>query len=282
MLSAPVKDHGKGGPAVKVLLAVKNGALVEEFMARGLEVVAIETEEELEAGLDADAAFAVVDEAVPFAVDFIVKVKATVDGPARDRAPVLVVGGPTGPAIRCVPDTFVEQATAEQLAAMAAEIVKRRARQRRLFDQEAVLKVPTTADLVDKAGDLLEELVGAAGYAEEDAVKLSTTFREALGNAAEHGNKNDPTRTVHINFLRTHDRVALAITDEGPGFDTSSFLARADEVSALEHTRSRRETEFRPGGLGVFIMKETCDAITFNEAGNTIYLMKYLPGRAPS
>lgn len=267
---------------MKVLLAVQNGALVSEFQAQGLDVVAVEGEAELEAGLDGDAAFAVVDEAVPFAVDFIVKVKATVDGPDRDRIPILVVGGPTAPAIRCVPDTFVEQANAEQLVTMAQEIIMRRARQRRLFDQEVVLKVPTSPELVDKAGDLLEELVSAAGYTEEDAVKLSTTLREAIGNAAEHGNKNDPTRTVHINFLRTPERVTIAITDEGPGFDTSSFLARADEVSALEHTRSRRDTEYRPGGLGVFIMKQTCDEIAFNDAGNTIYLMKFLPGHAPS
>jgi hypothetical protein len=72
------------------------------------------------------------------------------------------------------------------------------------------------------------------------------------------------------------------ITDEGPGFNTENFLARADEVSALEHTRSRRPTEARPGGLGVFIMKETCDGIGFNKTGNSIYLMKYLPGREPA
>lgn len=267
---------------MKVLAAVRNGALTAELAKQGMEVHRVDSADDLERGVPTDAAFALVDESLPFAVDLVVKIKAHVDGPDRDRLPVVVVAGPEGPAVRCVPDAFIEQPSAQQVVEAARGVILRRARQRRLFDQEAILKVPTRPELVDKAGDILEEFVGAAGYTEEDTVKLATTLREALGNAAEHGNKNDPSRTIHINLLRSSDRLMIAITDEGPGFDTSAFLARADEVSALEHTRSRRETETRPGGLGVFIMKQTCDGIMFNEAGNTIFLMKYLPGQKPA
>jgi hypothetical protein len=28
-------------------------------------------------------------------------------------------------------------------------------------------------------------------------------------------------------------------------------------------------------------MKQTCDGIRFNDSGNAIYLMKFLPGHAP-
>ena len=267
---------------MKVLAAVRNGALTSQLAAQGLEVVPVDSEDALEGELPTDAAFAVIDEALPFAVDLVVKLKAQVDGPERDRVPIVVVGGPDRPAVRCVPDAFLEQPSAQQVLEAARAVILRRARQRRLFDQEAILKVPTRPELVEKAGDLLEVFVAAAGYEPEDLVKLDTTIREAVGNAAEHGNKKDPNRTVHINYLRTADRVMIAITDEGPGFDTTSFLARAEQVSALEHTRSRRDTEARPGGLGVFIMKQTCDSILFNDAGNTIFLMKFLPGQKPA
>jgi anti-sigma regulatory factor (Ser/Thr protein kinase) len=155
----------------------------------------------------------------------------------------------------------------------------RRARQKRLFDQELALQVPTTPEAIDQVGDIYVRLVSRLGYADEDQVRLESTFREAVGNAAEHGNKKDPARTIHVTLLRTAERVVTVVRDEGAGFDHRTFLARATEVSALEHTRSRRQNEARPGGLGVFIMKETCDQIAFNGSGNAIYLAKRLPGQ---
>ncbi|MGE0712251.1 MAG: ATP-binding protein [Planctomycetota bacterium] len=266
------------GAAVKVLAAVQNG--LEAGLSReGLEVVAVTDQEGVEDALSCEPAFAVVDESLPFATDLVVRIKAQVDGPDRDRIPVVSVN-PGPRQLRCVPDLELPVGTQPRDVSEAAKgIVLRRARQRRLFDQEAHLQVPTTRDDVDRAGDILELLIASAGYEVEDEVKFGTSLREALGNAAEHGNKYQEERTIDIRWFRSADRIAISISDQGPGFDTSAFLARADEVSALEHTRSRRDTEARPGGLGVFIMRQTCDDIRFNQSGNTIFLMKLLPGR---
>jgi anti-sigma regulatory factor (Ser/Thr protein kinase) len=136
----------------------------------------------------------------------------------------------------------------------------------------------TSPDSIERASDIFAALVATAGYDDTDQVALETTFREALGNAAEHGNKHDQRKKIRVLYLRDREKIAFVVSDEGPGFDHRKFLARADEVSALEHTRSRRGSEARPGGLGVFIMKKTCDAIGFNDNGTSIYLMKYLPG----
>ena len=267
---------------MKVLAALSNGALAADLVAQGNEVIAVGSLEELDAHLASEPAFMVVDASMDVACDLVIRVKSRIDGPDRDRLPVLAVGQRAAQKPYCVPDAQFDVASAADLLQAAQGIIMRRARQRRLFDQEMILEVPTIPEAVEKAGDILEQFVSAAAYSEEDGVKLQTTIREAVGNAAEHGNKNEPGLTVHINFLRSNDRVAIVVTDEGPGFDTSTFLSRANEVSALEHTRSRRPSEARPGGLGVFIMKETCDEITFNAKGNSIYLMKFLPGRKPS
>ena len=270
------------GEWVRVLAALQNGALAAELTGAGNEVVAVGTVAELEAKLSTEPAFILIDLGLDCACDMLVCVKSKIDGPDRDRLPVLAVGRRAAAKPYVIPDAQFEQAGAADIVAAAQSIIMRRARQRRLFDQELILKVPTTPDCVEKAGDILERFVHAAGYLEESAVGLATTIREALGNAAEHGNKNAPDRTIHINFLRTTDRVTIVVTDEGPGFDTAAFLARADQVSALEHTRSRRANEARPGGLGVFLMKKACDNIVFNASGNSIYLMKFLPGCKPS
>jgi serine/threonine-protein kinase RsbW len=266
--------------AVKILAALSNGALISELTTGGHEVLEVKSPEDVETHSDAEPFCLVIDTSLEWAADAVVRAKAVIDGADRDRLPVVAIGA-RGKTPYVVPDALFPAPSADAVVEAAKSVVMRRARQRRLFDQEVILQVPTVPAFVEKAGDLLEVLVGSAGYAEEDAVKLCTTIREALGNAAEHGNKNDAERTVHINFLRTADRVTIVVTDEGPGFDTDAFLNRATEVSALEHTRSRREGEARPGGLGVFIMKETCDSISFNQKGNSIYLMKFLPGHAP-
>lgn len=272
---------------MKVLAAVRDPAFVAELRRpdRGLDVRTATSMEEATAVLqEHEPAFVVVDEGFEFVHQLTIAIKSEIDGPDRDRIPVVALehAGANGAAVRCVPDLRFPASTSPADVVQAAKaLVMRRARQRRLFDQELVLKVKTQPDAVELTGDVFDRLMQIAGYAEEEQVRMGHTFREALGNAAEHGNKNDPSRTIHVNYLRAADRVTIVITDEGPGFDTKAFLARADEVSALEHTRSRRASETRPGGLGVFIMKQTCDKIGFNDAGNSIYLMKYLPGHAP-
>lgn len=260
---------------MKVLAAVQNG-VGEALLAEGVEVELVSSEDDIEGALESEPALLVVDESLPYTQELIVRIKAEVDGSDRDRVPVLAIkSGPRQ--LRCVPDLTLFDQSPKDVVQAGKDLMLRRARQRRLFDQALDLRVPTSADEIDRAGDIVELMIDNAGFTVEDAVKLTTSVREAIGNAAEHGNRHDEARTVRIRYLRSADRVAIVVCDEGEGFDTEAFLARADEVSALEHTRSRRETEERPGGIGVFIMRQTCDDIRFNESGSSIYLMKLLP-----
>lgn len=260
---------------MKVLAAVQNG-LEAALGAEGVEVVLVSSEADIDDAITCEPALAVIDESLDFAHELVIRVKAEVDGPDRDRVPILAVAeGPRQ--LRCVPDAVLYDAPASEVVKAGKEMILSRARQRRLFDQAVDLQVPTTTDDVTRAGEVLELFIDNAGFGVEDAVKLAHSAREAIGNAAEHGNKYEAERTVRIRYLRSGDRVTIVVCDEGPGHDAEAWLARAGEVSALEHTRSRRDTEERPGGIGVFMMKKTCDDIRFNKEGNVIFLMKRLP-----
>lgn len=269
---------------MKALVAVQDEALIEALGEDGVEVVPVRADgERADALQESEISFALVDEQVAFAHDLIVDVRTDLDGRERDRIPVVLLDGAWkgDPRLRCLPDANLPAGSSSDDVVRAARLVMiRRARQKRLFDQELSLKVPTTPATIEQVGDIYVRLMTCAGYTDEDQVRLEHTFREAVGNAAEHGNKQDPQRTIHVTYMRTPDRIVTVVRDEGSGFDHRTFLARAGSVSALEHTRSRRESEARPGGLGVFIMKETCDQIAFNGSGNAIYLAKRLPGRS--
>ena len=268
---------------MKVLVATSDEGLLSGLSDGGVELIAAASLEEVVAALqDQEPNFAIFDERTGFAHEALVEVRADYDGPDRDRLPVVLLthgAKRSTTKVRCQPDEAIGSEDPDELLQAAKEVLTRRARQRRLFDQELVLLVPTSPEAVEQAGDIFDRLIQSAGYDVEEQVRLNHTFREAVGNAAEHGNQNDPERTIHVAYLRSPDRIAFVVRDEGGGHDTDKFLNRAGEVSALEHTRSRREGEARPGGLGVFIMKETCDQIAFNQPGNSIFLMKFLPGQ---
>ncbi len=266
-----------------ILAATPNGSLVQALngvaTGKGRKVVPVRSVSEAERVLGRDVSVVLVDSRCDFALDLIRKIKVEgANGVAR--MPVVLIDGDGGHGDFQILTEERVPATADsrQVAAVIEDVIARRAGRRRLFVQEIALELATSAENVERAADIFDALTAATPFSDHDQVALSSTFREAIGNAAEHGNKQDARKKIRVLYLRDETKICVVVTDEGPGFDHDAFLARADEVSPLDHTRSRRANEARPGGLGVFIMKKTCDAIVFNDRGNSIFLMKLLPG----
>jgi anti-sigma regulatory factor (Ser/Thr protein kinase) len=269
-----------------ILAATPNGGLVQALGGsattnggRRRKVVPIRSVDEAERLLSRECGVAIVDSRCDFALDLIRKIKVEgTNGVAR--MPVILIDGDVTPEFQILTEERVAStADAAKIGQLVDDLIERRARRRRLFAQEISLELATTPENVERAGEVFDALIATTGFTEHDQVALSSTFRECVGNAAEHGNKQDPKKKIRVLYLRDEAKIGFVVTDEGAGFDHTKFLARADEVSPLDHTRSRRANEARPGGLGVFIMKKTCDAIVFNDRGNSIFLMKLLPGQ---
>ncbi len=74
-------------------------------------------------------------------------------------------------------------------------------------------------------------------------------FIEAVNNAAEHGNKDDPAKSMRIGFFLKKDFACVSVEDEGEGFDPV--------LPDLKKEEGR-------GGLGVGII------ITFLKGGETV------------
>lgn len=267
-----------------ILAATSNGSLVQALSGAASgrrKVVPVRSVVEAERVLGRECGVAIVDARCDFALDLIrkIKVEGTTNGVAR--MPVVLIDSENGHGdFEILTEERVPQnADARSIAQLIDAIFERRARRRRLFVQEVCLEFATSPENVERGGEIFDALIAMTGFNDHDQVALSSTFRECVGNAAEHGNKHDPKKKVRILYLRDEARICFVVTDDGNGFDHEQFLARADTVSPLDHTRARRANEARPGGLGVFIMKKTCDAIVFNDKGNSIFLMKLLPGQ---
>ena len=120
-------------------------------------------------------------------------------------------------------------------------------------------------------------------------------FREILINAIEHGNLgitfDEKTRAIengdYMDFLISRQKDArfarrgvlvdylingkvlmFRVTDEGDGFDHSSFITRAENdeyMAMLEH------------GRGIIMTRNVFDSVVFNEKGNQVILTKRIP-----
>jgi anti-sigma regulatory factor (Ser/Thr protein kinase) len=115
--------------------------------------------------------------------------------------------------------------------------------------------------------DLLLERIPAEWRPE---VRLG--LQEALVNAAKHGNKLDPCKTVVVHFLITEEEYSWVISDEGSGF--------MPECSCHNHSNhaDRAEEHLPPdeseNGRGLCILHQVFDRVNWNPQGTQLRLCK--------
>lgn len=112
--------------------------------------------------------------------------------------------------------------------------------------------------------------VEAAGYPREALFAIRLSLDEAITNAIRHGNCEDPSKKVVIEYSVDDEKVDLRVTDEGCGF-------RPGEVP----DPTRDENLNRPCGRGVMLMKAYMTDVSFNKAGNQVRLVKYRNCKLP-
>ncbi len=91
--------------------------------------------------------------------------------------------------------------------------------------------------------------------------RLCTVAAEALANAMLYGNRGERSRTVTVEIALDAERIVLAVTDEGDGFDPAS-VGVPDGEPMLDATRGR----------GLFLIRRLADHVAFNDRGNTIWI----------
>lgn len=89
------------------------------------------------------------------------------------------------------------------------------------------------------------------------AVRLS--LEEALANAFRHGNQGDPTKHVRVHYSIDSERIALAVEDEGDGFDHRAVPDPTDDAN-LEI----------PSGRGIMLIRAYMSSVGFVPPGNRL------------
>jgi anti-sigma regulatory factor (Ser/Thr protein kinase) len=174
----------------------------------------------------------------------------------------------------CEDEAILEPYDMEDLVKLADTELTRIAEERMFFEQEVHFQFQTAEDWVEQANDLMATLVDQASIDEEKQAALSVAFREAVDNAARHGNKSQENRLIDTIYLLDKQKATLTVEDEGDGFDTELYLTRGIQGNAVAAARERNQAG-RVGGLGIMLMLKCLDDLEYNYVGNLIKLTKY-------
>lgn len=124
------------------------------------------------------------------------------------------------------------------------------------------VEVPTD---VARVGSVVDAVINCcnivAAISTRTQFRLCTVVAEAVANAMVNGNRNDPTRLVVVEIEFAADRIVIAVSDEGDGFDPDTVPDPTNDTS-LEATRGR----------GLFMIRSLADHVAFNDRGNTIWM----------
>lgn len=128
---------------------------------------------------------------------------------------------------------------------------------------EFVMELPSDLRVIEAAVSYLTRRLQSYAY---DGSRLNLNFRvgvtEALANAVLYGNEGDPRRSVRVEVSLDPHQVVLRVTDEGSGFDPD----RVPDPTIPPNID-------RPGGRGLFLLRELMDEVEYNDSGNAVRIV---------
>ena len=117
-------------------------------------------------------------------------------------------------------------------------------------------------DLIQVVG---AEFLKHLSFSQEDGERLWLAVQEGIANAMRHGNGLDRAKPVKVTFAPSADRFEIRIEDQGPGVDLDQLP-----------NPSLPENLLKPGGRGVFFMRQVMDEVRMERSpmGSTLVLTK--------
>src|SRR5688500_13095764 len=117
----------------------------------------------------------------------------------------------------------------------------------------------STFDMLDFVQVVSDHFGRMAGLDDEALHWVGVAVRESVINAIKHGNANDATKRVHVEFTPldedTPPGIAIRVRDEGPGFDPSTL----PDCLAPENL-------LKSSGRGIFLIRSFMDEMVLQRA----------------
>lgn len=124
------------------------------------------------------------------------------------------------------------------------------------------ITLPSSLDFMDEILAFLVDRAELAGIASAENTNLYTALNEAFVNAVKHGNKSDPTKTVHIIVEFNSHQAQFTFQDQGEGFDLSLLPNPLESENLL-----------KTSGRGIHLIQHIMDEVEYNASGNSLTMI---------
>ncbi|MDG5466758.1 ATP-binding protein [Deltaproteobacteria bacterium IMCC39524] len=138
-----------------------------------------------------------------------------------------------------------------------------------MTDRIAVdIKVPNQTRYLCLIGHIGENIARTlrdySGDREKLAFDLNLVLTEAMANAIQHANEDNPAKEVHIEISIVSQRLIIRVFDFGTGFDVHQYIKPSLPLD--EH------------GRGIYLIHTIMDEISYNptEKGHVLEMVKNL------
>ena len=132
--------------------------------------------------------------------------------------------------------------------------------EKELIEDKIILK--SSLESINRVTSYVDEIISSVeGKLNAAYGNIIISLTEAVNNAINHGNKNNPEKKITLSYKKNETSVFFTVEDEGNGFDYTNI----PDPTAPENIE-------KINGRGVFLMKNLVDAIEFLENGRKIKL----------
>ena len=121
------------------------------------------------------------------------------------------------------------------------------------------LEIASTPHNVSLVGPYLDNVLGGCCVHEDLYGNMLLAVTEAVANAIIHGNGATEEKVVRVSSVREEHRLQIRVEDEGRGFDPNNIPDPTIPENLL-----------KPGGRGVYLMRQLCDCVNFESKGSVV------------
>jgi len=140
-------------------------------------------------------------------------------------------------------------------------------------DKNTALTILSRTEKLSLVRDFVSESARKFGFDEESINKIALAVDEACTNVIKHSYKFATDKDITIRINATTDKFEVLIEDHGISFDPEKIQA----PNMKEYL-----TQYRRGGLGMFLMKSLMDKVEYKAypgSRNEVRLVKFLPSK---
>jgi anti-sigma regulatory factor (Ser/Thr protein kinase) len=109
--------------------------------------------------------------------------------------------------------------------------------------------------------------------------QLGLAVRELASNAMEWGHRFDRRQMVSVSARLDDEKASVLVRDGGSGFNPRNLPHAARHGDPISHLQVRAARQLREGGFGILMASGLLDHLCYNDVGNEVLAVKYLPRR---